>query len=182
MQPVRARHDTASRTGSLDIRTNQRGPSRSPRIWVIVGSCMGLFLIVLLGASLCKSPKRRSRASEEVAAPVGKGAQLFQNDPELEASHISPRFSVFVFSCPFAHHANMMLFSGLSLFLAFALQWGNGAAQVYFTHPAANEVVMAGVPYTVSFPDSVSAPYFHQMTDFSLLVFAGSYSNPVSPS
>jgi hypothetical protein len=64
--------------------------------------------------------------------------------------------------------------------LVFALQWSPISAQVYFTQPSAGEVIMGGVPFIVSIPDSYSAPYFSQMTKFSLLLLAGNYSSPVS--
>jgi hypothetical protein len=71
-----------------------------------------------------------------------------------------------------------MLFS--KFLLIFVLQLRPIIAQLYFTKPSAGEVIMGGVPFTVSVPDSLSAPYFSQMTNFSLLLLAGNYSSPVS--
>jgi hypothetical protein len=72
-----------------------------------------------------------------------------------------------------------MLFSRFLLVLV--LQWSPFvSSQVYFTQPSAGEIIMGGVPFIVSLPDSYSAPYFSQMTNFSLLLLAGNYSSPVS--
>jgi hypothetical protein len=71
-----------------------------------------------------------------------------------------------------------MLFS--RFLLVFVLQWSPVFSQVYFAQPSAGEIIMGGVPFIVSLPDSYSAPYFSQMTNFSLLLLAGNYSSPVS--
>jgi hypothetical protein len=71
-----------------------------------------------------------------------------------------------------------MLFS--RCLLVFVLKWSPVSAQVYWTQPSAGEIIMGGVPFIMSVPDSYSAPYFSQMTNFSLLLLAGNYSSPVS--
>ena len=69
----------------------------------------------------------------------------------------------------------------LSKLLFFSsLQWLPTAAQVYFNQPTAGEIINGGVPFIVSCTDSYTAPYFSQMTNFSLLLLAGTYSSPVS--
>ncbi len=60
------------------------------------------------------------------------------------------------------------------------LQCLSVSAQVYFSQPVAGEIIMGGVPFIVSVYESYSVPYFGQMTNFSLLLFAGSYHSPVS--
>ncbi|PMD35521.1 hypothetical protein L207DRAFT_587822 [Hyaloscypha variabilis F] len=69
----------------------------------------------------------------------------------------------------------------LSKLLFFSsLQWLPTAAQVYFNQPTAGEIINGGVPFIVSCTDSYTAPYFSQMTNFSLLLLAGTYSSPVT--
>lgn len=60
-----------------------------------------------------------------------------------------------------------------------SLQWLPISAQVYFSQPTAGEIIDGGVPFIVSCTDSYSAPYFSQMTNFSLLLLAGTYASPV---
>jgi hypothetical protein len=68
----------------------------------------------------------------------------------------------------------------LNLLFVLALQWLPISAQIYFNKPTAGEVINGGVPFVVSVADSYTAPYFSQMTKFSLLLCAGTYSSPVS--
>jgi len=68
----------------------------------------------------------------------------------------------------------------LKLLFVSSLQWLLVTAQVYFSQPIAGEIINGGVPFIVSCLDSYSAPYFSQMTNFSLLLLAGNYSSPVS--
>ncbi|KAE8453190.1 hypothetical protein EG329_011257 [Mollisiaceae sp. DMI_Dod_QoI] len=60
------------------------------------------------------------------------------------------------------------------------LQCLSVSAQVYFSQPVAGEIIMGGVPFIVSVYESYSVPYFGQMTNFSLLLFAGSYHSPLT--
>jgi hypothetical protein len=69
----------------------------------------------------------------------------------------------------------------LKLLFIFSLQWLPIAGQVYFSQPTAGEIINGGVPFIVSCQDSYTAPYFNQMTNFSLLLLAGTYSSPVCP-
>lgn len=68
----------------------------------------------------------------------------------------------------------------LNLLFVLAVQWLPISAQVYFNQPTAGEVINGGVPFIVSVTDSYTAPYFSQMTNFSLVLCAGTYSSPVS--
>jgi hypothetical protein len=67
----------------------------------------------------------------------------------------------------------------LNVLIVLTLQWLPISAQVYFSQPTAGEVIDGGVPFVVSVTDSYTAPYFSQMTNFSLLLLAGTYSSPV---
>jgi len=64
--------------------------------------------------------------------------------------------------------------------LVFVMLWLPISGQVYFNQPTAGEIINGGVPFAVSVTESYSAPYFSQMTNFSLLLLAGTYSSPVS--
>jgi hypothetical protein len=68
----------------------------------------------------------------------------------------------------------------LKLLFVSSLQWLPISAQVYFSKPTAGEIINGGVPFIVSCTDSYTAPYFSQMTNFSLLLLAGSYASPAS--
>jgi hypothetical protein len=68
----------------------------------------------------------------------------------------------------------------LKLLVVSSLQWLPISAQVLFHQPTAGEIINGGVPFIVSSTDSFTAPYFSQMTYFSLLLLAGTYSSPVS--
>jgi hypothetical protein len=68
----------------------------------------------------------------------------------------------------------------LKLLFVSSLQWLLISAQVYFHQPTAGEIINGGVPFIVASTDSFTAPYFTQMTYFSLLLLAGTYSSPVS--
>ena len=63
----------------------------------------------------------------------------------------------------------------------FVMLWLPISGQVYFNQPTAGEIINGGEPFAVSVTESYSAPYFSQMTNFSLLLLAGTYSSPVSP-
>lgn len=67
----------------------------------------------------------------------------------------------------------------LRLLFVLALQWLPISAQVLFNQPTGGQVINGGVPFIVSVTDSFTAPFFSQMTNFSLLLFAGTYSSPV---
>lgn len=113
----------------------------------------------------------------------------------VEASEIictglqpGPGPQVWVPSCillySFLYRACSMEFmsSKMSLKLLFvsSLQWLRISAQVLFHQPTAGEIINGGVPFIVASTDSFTAPYFSQMTCFSLLLLAGTYSSPVS--
>lgn len=66
------------------------------------------------------------------------------------------------------------------LFLVFAVEFFPVPAQVLFSRPAQGEVISGDVPFILTVKESTSAPYFSQMTNFSLYLLAGSYSSPVS--
>jgi hypothetical protein len=68
----------------------------------------------------------------------------------------------------------------LILPLSLLLQCHPSFAQVYFSQPEGEEVIMGGVPFIVSVYESFTAPYFSQMTDFNLLLYSGSNASPVS--
>jgi hypothetical protein len=68
----------------------------------------------------------------------------------------------------------------LKLLFVSSLLWLPISAQVHFNHPTAGEIINGGVPFIVSCTDAFTAPYFSQMTYFSLLLLAGTYSSPVS--
>ncbi|KAK0120037.1 hypothetical protein ONS95_011451 [Cadophora gregata] len=53
------------------------------------------------------------------------------------------------------------------------------SAQVLFSQPTEGEVMSGGVPFVLNVAESTSAPYFSQMTNFSLYLLAGSYSSPI---
>jgi hypothetical protein len=97
--------------------------------------------------------------------------------PQLLLDSILSASSLDTFIYMFIYLAKMLCSKFL---LAFVLQWSLVLSQVYFTQPSAGEIIMGGVPFIVSLPDSFSAPYFSQMTNFSLLLLAGNYSSPVS--
>jgi hypothetical protein len=102
---------------------------------------------------------------------------------------LAPGVESFLYSCtfllfsslPFIQsspiHAKMLL----QLLFVSSLQWILIRAQVYFSQPTAGEIINGGVPFIVSCMDSYTAPYFSQMTNFSLLLLAGTYSSPVCP-
>lgn len=71
----------------------------------------------------------------------------------------------------------------LLILLLSLLQCHSSFAQVYFSQPSAvsEEVIMGGVPFIVSVYEPLSVPYFTQMTDFNLLLYAGNTTSPVSP-
>ncbi|KAL2069595.1 hypothetical protein VTL71DRAFT_14274 [Oculimacula yallundae] len=54
------------------------------------------------------------------------------------------------------------------------------SAQVVFSHPAQGEVISGNVPFVLRVSESTSAPFFSQMTNFSLFLMAGSYSSPIT--
>jgi len=66
------------------------------------------------------------------------------------------------------------------LFLVVAVQLFLVSAQVSFSHPTEGEVISGDVPFVLNVAESTSAPYFSQMTNFSLYLLAGTYSSPVS--
>jgi hypothetical protein len=68
----------------------------------------------------------------------------------------------------------------LSLLFCSILRCSYASAQVYFSQPTTEEVIMGGVPFIVTMYESLTAPYFSQMTDFNLLLQAGNNTNPVS--
>ncbi|KAE9380523.1 hypothetical protein N431DRAFT_459453 [Stipitochalara longipes BDJ] len=68
----------------------------------------------------------------------------------------------------------------LLLLFVSSFQWLPITAQVYFSQPTAGEIIDGGVPFIVSCTDSYTAPYFSQMTNFSLLLLVGTYSSPVT--
>lgn len=53
-------------------------------------------------------------------------------------------------------------------------------AQITFSSPSTGQVISGGAPFTVACGDSLAAPYFSQMSNFSIALFAGSYSSLVS--
>ncbi len=69
----------------------------------------------------------------------------------------------------------------LEIWFIVALQCLPGSAQVYFGHPVAGDVIDGNVPFLLTVTEPIMAPFFSQMTNFSLFLFAGSYSSPVSP-
>ncbi|PVH87667.1 hypothetical protein DL98DRAFT_581675 [Cadophora sp. DSE1049] len=66
------------------------------------------------------------------------------------------------------------------LFLVVAVQLFLVSAQVLFSHPTEGEVISGDVPFVLNVAESTSAPYFSQMTNFSLYLLAGSYSSPIA--
>ncbi|KAG4434498.1 hypothetical protein IFR05_010003 [Cadophora sp. M221] len=54
------------------------------------------------------------------------------------------------------------------------------AAQVVFSRPTEGEVISGDVPFVLTVAESTSAPFFSQMTNFSLYLLAGSYSSPIA--
>jgi hypothetical protein len=79
--------------------------------------------------------------------------------------------------------ANFRLYFTMKLFnllLGLALPCRLVVAQVLFDQPVANEVVNGGTTFVVRTYDSVTAPYFDQMTQFELLLLSGNSSCAVS--
>ncbi len=89
-------------------------------------------------------------------------------------------FVVYSFLYPVCSMECMSSKMSLKLLFVSSLQWLLISAQVYFHQPTAGEIINGGVPFIVASTDSFSAPYFSQMTYFSLLLLAGTYSSPVS--
>ncbi|KAH7346466.1 hypothetical protein BKA65DRAFT_551371 [Rhexocercosporidium sp. MPI-PUGE-AT-0058] len=66
------------------------------------------------------------------------------------------------------------------LFLVVAVQFLPGSAQVSFSRPTEGEVILGDVPFILTVAESTSAPFLSQMTNFSLLLLAGSYTSPTT--
>ncbi|KAL5318732.1 hypothetical protein ACEPPN_013796 [Leptodophora sp. 'Broadleaf-Isolate-01'] len=62
----------------------------------------------------------------------------------------------------------------------FAVHFVPGSAQVLFSRPKQGEVISGDVPFVLTVAESTSAPFFSQMTNFSLYLLAGSYSSPIA--
>ncbi|CZS96608.1 hypothetical protein WAI453_010046 [Rhynchosporium graminicola] len=64
--------------------------------------------------------------------------------------------------------------------LVIAAQWLPVSAQVVFSRPAQGDVISGNVPFVLTVSESTSAPFFNQMTNFSLYLMAGSFSSPIT--
>ena len=66
------------------------------------------------------------------------------------------------------------------LLFSVLLQCYSSLAQVYFSQPTSEEIIVGGMPFIVKVYESLTAPYFSQMSDMNLLLLSGSNTSPVS--